>query len=60
MREVLRCAVDDIDKLQLVLELLFGYEHPEMRGCNWVEPRSRSISARAICSQTEGRWQEFV
>lgn len=29
-REVLRCAVDNIDKLQRLLELFFGYERPEI------------------------------
>ena len=29
-REVLRCAVDDVDKLQRLLELFFGYERPEI------------------------------
>lgn len=29
-REVMRCAVDDIDKLQRLLELFFGYERPEI------------------------------
>ena len=29
-REVMRCAVDDVDKLQRLLELFFGYERPEI------------------------------
>ncbi|MCE7951586.1 MAG: DNA methyltransferase [Xanthomonadales bacterium PRO7] len=29
-REVLRCAVDDVDKLQRLLELFFAYERPEI------------------------------
>ncbi|WIG54378.1 MAG: hypothetical protein OJF61_000164 [Rhodanobacteraceae bacterium] len=29
-REVIRCAVDDVDKLQRLLELFFGYERPEI------------------------------
>lgn len=29
-REVLRCPVDDVDKLQRLLELFFGYERPEI------------------------------
>ncbi len=29
-REVLRCAVDDVDRLQRLLELFFGYERPEI------------------------------
>jgi len=29
-REVLRCAIDDVDKLQRLLELFFGYERPEI------------------------------
>ncbi|HKZ09186.1 MAG TPA: type ISP restriction/modification enzyme [Rhodanobacteraceae bacterium] len=29
-REVIRCAVDDVDKLQRLLELYFGYERPEI------------------------------
>ncbi|HJP97814.1 MAG TPA: type ISP restriction/modification enzyme [Rhodanobacteraceae bacterium] len=29
-REVMRCAVDDVEKLQRVLELFFGYERPEI------------------------------
>ncbi|MFO1506912.1 MAG: N-6 DNA methylase [Lysobacterales bacterium] len=28
--EVLRCAVDDVDNLQRLLELFFGYERPEI------------------------------
>ncbi len=29
-REVLRCAVDDVEKLQRLLELFFAYERPEI------------------------------
>jgi predicted helicase len=29
-REVIRCAVDDVEKLQRLLELYFGYERPEI------------------------------
>jgi predicted helicase len=29
-RETMRCAVDDVDKLQRLLELFFGYERPEI------------------------------
>src|SRR5579885_2415920 len=29
-REVIRCAVDDVEKLQRLLELFFGYERPEI------------------------------
>jgi len=29
-REVIRCAVDDVDRLQRLLELFFGYERPEI------------------------------
>jgi len=29
-REVIRCAVDDVDRLQRLLELYFGYERPEI------------------------------
>ena len=29
-REVLRCAIDDVDKLQRLLELFFEYERPEI------------------------------
>ena len=29
-REVIRCAVDDVEKLQKLLELFFGYQRPEI------------------------------
>ncbi|MGB8377634.1 MAG: hypothetical protein WCE70_04080, partial [Rhodanobacteraceae bacterium] len=29
-REAMRCAVDDVDRLQRLLELFFGYERPEI------------------------------
>ncbi|MGB9429099.1 MAG: type ISP restriction/modification enzyme [Gammaproteobacteria bacterium] len=29
-REVMRCPVDDVDRLQRLLELFFGYERPEI------------------------------
>jgi hypothetical protein len=29
-RETMRCAVDDVDRLQRLLELFFGYERPEI------------------------------
>ena len=29
-REVVRCGVDDVDKLQRLLQLFFGYERPEI------------------------------
>lgn len=52
-RKVVRCAVDDVDQLQRLLELFFGYERPEIAEFRKAVEQFK-VDLPAVCEALRG------